>query len=47
MNKAELIEKIAEDAGMTKAQANNTLDSFTNSVVGALKKGDRVTIVRN
>ena len=45
MNKAELIDKIAKDAGVTKVQANDALDSFTNAVVGSLKKGDRVTLV--
>lgn len=45
MNKAELIDKIAKDAGVTKAQANDALDSFTNAVVASLKKGDRVTLV--
>ncbi len=45
MNKAELIDKIAKDAGITKAQANDALDSFTSSVVASLKKGDRVTLV--
>jgi DNA-binding protein HU-beta len=45
MNKAELIDKIAKDAGVTKVQANDALDSFTGAVVAALKKGDRVTLV--
>ncbi len=45
MNKAELIDKISKDAGVTKTQANDALDSFTNSVVASLKKGDRVTLV--
>ena len=45
MNKAELIDKIAKDAGVTKVQANDALDSFTNAVVATLKKGDRVTLV--
>lgn len=45
MNKAELVDKLAKDAGLTKAQANAALDSFTTSVTGALKKGDRVTLV--
>jgi len=45
MNKAELIDKIAKDAGVTKVQANDALDSFTNAVVTTLKKGDRVTLV--
>lgn len=45
MNKAELIDKIAKDAAVTKAQANDALDSFTAAVVSALKKGDKVTLV--
>lgn len=45
MNKAELIDKIAKDAGVTKVQANDALDSFTSAVVSTLKKGNRVTLV--
>ena len=45
MNKAELMDKSAQDSGITKTQANEALDSFTNSVVATLKKGDRVTLV--
>ncbi len=45
MNKAELIEKIAKDANMTKVQANEAIDSFTSAVVATLKKGDKVTLV--
>lgn len=45
MNKAELISQISEDAGISKAQANEALDSFTSAVVASLKKGDTVTLV--
>ena len=45
MNKAELIETIGKDASITKVQANAAIDSFTEAVVGALKKGDKVTLV--
>ena len=45
MNKAELIDKIAKDTGITKVQANEALDSFTSAVVSSLKKGGRVTLV--
>jgi len=45
MNKAELIEQLAKDAGLTKAQAGTALDSFTDTVIGSLKKGDSVTLV--
>jgi DNA-binding protein HU-beta len=45
MNKAELIAQLAEDAGITKTQANATLDSFIATVTKTLKKGDKVTLV--
>ena len=40
MTKAELIEKMAKDAGITKAAAGKVLDSFTEGVTKALKKKD-------
>lgn len=45
MNKAQLIDAIAGDAGLTKADAKKALDSFIKSTSGALKKGDRVALV--
>src|SRR5215217_7367521 len=45
MNKAELIAKLADDAGVTKTQANAVLDSFVEAVTKTLKGGDRVTLV--
>ena len=45
MNKAELVQKIADDAGISKAQANMALDSFTTTVTKTLKSGDKVTLV--
>ncbi|HVI46827.1 MAG TPA: HU family DNA-binding protein [Chitinophaga sp.] len=45
MNKAELIDAIAQGAGITKAQANEAIDTFTSSVVKAVKGGDSVTLV--
>jgi DNA-binding protein HU-beta len=45
MNKAELIDKIAEDAGINKKQAGAALDSFTDTIAKTLKKGDKVTLV--
>ncbi len=45
MNKAELITKLAEDAGITKTQANAALDSFTEAVTKTLKGGGKVTLV--
>jgi DNA-binding protein HU-beta len=45
MNKAELIAKIADDAGITKTQANATVDSFIEAVTKTLKSGNKVTLV--
>ncbi|HVZ96922.1 MAG TPA: HU family DNA-binding protein [Chitinophagaceae bacterium] len=45
MNKAELIAKMADDAGITKTQANASLDSFVEAVTKTLKGGGKVTLV--
>ncbi len=45
MNKAELIEAIASDSGLSKADAKRALDAFVSSTTGALKKGERVALV--
>ena len=45
MNKSELIEAIAQEAGISKADAQKALDATTNAVTEALKKGDTVTLV--
>ncbi|MEJ7912765.1 MAG: HU family DNA-binding protein [Chitinophagaceae bacterium] len=45
MNKAELITTLAEEAGITKTQANTALDAFVTAVTKTLKKGDKVTLV--
>ena len=45
MNKAELIEAMAESAGLSKADAKRALDAFISNTTTALKKGDRVALV--
>ena len=45
MNKGELITKLSEDAGITKTQANDALDSFIEAVTRTLKGGGKVTLV--
>ena len=45
MNKAELIAKIADDASITKTQANATVDSFIEAVTKTLKSGNKLTLV--
>ena len=46
MTKAELIEKMAKDTGISKAGAGKALDSFVDGVTKALKKKDgKITLV--
>lgn len=45
MNKAELVEAIASEAGLSKAAAKSALDAFINTTTAALKAGDRVALV--
>ncbi len=45
MNKAQLIDSMAQEAGLTKAEAKRALDAFIDTTTGALKKGDRVALV--
>lgn len=45
MTKAELIDKMAADASISKAAAGKALNSFIDGVSKALKKGDKVTMV--
>ncbi len=45
MNKAELIEAVAEAADISKAAASRAVDGMTQAITKALKKGDTVTLV--
>ena len=45
MNKSDLIEAMASDAGISKASAGKALDSMMANVKGALKKGDKLSLV--
>ena len=45
MNKANLVNKIAEDAGLSKQDAANALNAVLDAVSSTLKKGDKVTLV--
>ena len=45
MNKAQLIDAIAKDANLTKADAKRALDAFINATTGTLKSGGRVALV--
>ncbi len=45
MNKAELIDAIAADSGLSKADAKRALDSFVKTTTTSLKKNGRVALV--
>jgi len=45
MNKGDLINAIAGDADISKAQAEKALNSFVDNTVKSVKKGDKVTLV--
>ena len=45
MNKSDLIDAMAADAGISKAAAKAALDSLTNSVTSTLKGGGKVSLV--
>ena len=45
MNKSELIDAIAADAGISKASAKKALESFLGSVSSTLQGGGRVSLV--
>ncbi|MFN8012379.1 MAG: HU family DNA-binding protein [Holophagaceae bacterium] len=45
MNKAEMVNAISDKAGITKAQAAAALDTVISCVGGALRAGDKVTLV--
>ncbi len=45
MNKTELINAIAEKAGLTKVQAKAALEAAINTVSEQLAKGDKVALI--
>ncbi len=44
MNKSELIDALAEGAGITKVAASKVLEVFTDTVTHVLKQGDQVVL---
>ena len=45
MKKVELVEAVAEAAGLTKADATRAIDATLDAIKGALVKGDKVPLV--
>ncbi|MDG1659770.1 HU family DNA-binding protein [uncultured Winogradskyella sp.] len=45
MNKTDLVNSMAENAGITKAAAKKALDGLLIDIEGSLQKGNRVSLV--
>jgi len=45
MNKTELVAAIAEEAGLSKKDAEKALKAFTDVVTAELKKGEKIQLV--
>ena len=45
MNKADFVAKIAEKSGLTRKQADTAVAAFTQTVIDALKEGDKVQLM--
>ncbi|MDH3527840.1 MAG: HU family DNA-binding protein [Gammaproteobacteria bacterium] len=45
MNKSELIEAVASETDLSKADATRATDAVLDTITGALSRGDQVTLV--
>lgn len=45
MNKADLIEVVSGDAGISKAEATRAVEALIAAITGALKSGNQVSLV--
>ncbi len=45
MNKAELVNVMAEKAGLTKVDAKKALDAFLCAATDSIRKGERISLV--
>ncbi|MGB7414396.1 MAG: HU family DNA-binding protein [Thermosynechococcaceae cyanobacterium] len=45
MNKAELVNAVADKAGVTKKQADEILGATIDTIIDTVSKGDKVTLV--
>ena len=45
MNKGELVDAVAKDAKISKAEAQSAVDSVVDNVTATLKQGNKVTLV--
>lgn len=45
MNKAQLVEEVAAEVGLTKKDTNNVVDAITQAITNSLAKGEKVALV--
>jgi DNA-binding protein HU-beta len=45
MNKADLVNSMSEQTGLTKTKSNQIIDIITTTIANALADGDKVTLV--
>ncbi|GGH15404.1 HU family DNA-binding protein [Sphingobacterium alkalisoli] len=45
MNKADLIKHVASESGISQAQAEKAINSFTSGIQQSLTKGETVTLI--
>ena len=45
MNKADLINSISKETGLTKTKSNEVINAITKAISGSLSDGERVTLV--
>jgi DNA-binding protein HU-beta len=45
MNKADLVNSISEQTGLTKTKSNQVVDALTSVITETLSKGEKVTLV--
>lgn len=45
MNKADLVNSISEQTGLTKTKSNQVVDAITSVIAETLSKGEKVTLV--
>ena len=45
MTKAELVEKVSAETNLNRGEAEKAINAFTQSVMEAVKKGDKVNLV--
>jgi len=45
MNKADLVNEIAKETGLTKTKSSEVVDTIVETIASSLKKGEKVTLV--